>query len=446
MTLKIKVIYTKRQGSVSTAFLAVIVPLFIGITTIVVSLNEYFYELENEQKFLDSALILGLQGLPDKKLAEEKIATYLKKRSNYFENLNVDFSGGVVTAQILGSKKIPLFSYFSETFLLPVNIQAVARSIPQNISLIIDESSYLAPSEDSDELWDSINWSSSQYISNNFEELELNMLAKSPENLTQKCFNPIYSNLKLTALEILNFAQSNALNNLAVAFAPNEGSSIEILNFTGSGYEDYRKNLEFTSNKYCALSAQNENYIYKYRFPKTNSNIEKIIDPISLEYNKYYDSYLLPEEIIWSRSASFSNRVMDINAVFNFLYLSVSKVISPNSNNKIFILAGDLPQTQLYRFPDNKIKSIIRSGIKNLSILSYTTKAELKINYYIFKNDFSNLIDEDNILELQEYFNELQKEFQSKTKIAVRLIDSKKDYNKIVMKALIDEQVGLIAR
>lgn len=430
----------QQRGNTTLVFVSILMPLMAMVGSVALGFSQYLYKNNDNQKDLDNALILAASSLPDKDIATYKINSYLQDKGIDTSTLDITFKGSNIYAESKGEYNLTFFNYLN--FKIPLSFKTISssRSTPQNISILIDNSSYLSPNPFANEPWDQANWPASNYLNDNFEDLNYNLIAKSAEHLTQTCFNENYSRLKLSAIELLSKFKESSDSSIALAVAPGVTNSYREINYYGPQYEDATKELDFDASNLCASIAQTEFSNTKYQFPITNNGIETIVNVGDWNFNENYKQYLIPEEIIWSQQSSLLDESADINSIFNFITISKSGVINADSNNKVVLLMGDVPRDFNARFPEESIKNTLRDQIQNLSLLAFNAKSKLKIYYLIFSN--IDLGEND----LRVYLNETANEFDNHVIFNVMRIDSNSNITKELIKVIEDEQVSVLSK
>lgn len=314
--------YTARENGSMTFFVAfVVLPVMFLLFSLSLDLATYFRETQRAQKILDDAAMYGYRFLPFTSQAESAIRAYLAEDKQLSDKVELNVTPDFISLSVNFPAHISFAKLIGADVQVPVTAITRVRGTPFDTFIAIDSSAYLGPAVLGGTAWgDALEWPAAQFFSV-LNPLKDNLVPVDPRNLTQQCFNPAFSQLKVSAISAYEYLAGFSLNAVGVGFYPSNVTFMDLAReVTPSGSRDgtngeadlplYRS--PFSQSEYCAATAAYETNHLGYRFPTSNSTITGLWSPPqgkpdmitngSYEFNPEYQSYLQTSEVIWSRA------------------------------------------------------------------------------------------------------------------------------------------------
>lgn len=342
---------TARTERGSTLVLAItfIVPLLFLLLSVVIDIEQLFSYRNSIKSTLDRAATVGAQHLPYAQRAKDAIGRILEQNGIAPSKVQVTTSSSMVSLQYKGTMVPTLARYFGADVTVPFGVASFARVNPRDIVILIDRSSYMAPSllayesgtglvkgvSDDSAIWGNrrddpspeTNWPAADF----FTDL-LNPKIKYAGDkvltrlLTQQCFNFSFGPIKHSAIALYDYFSADSANSVSVLTGPNGIAGVPIFKIhdmqpggflkqgKGEGnYPYFRDNLGMAADEYCMAIAENEVSHPGYRvFPRSAAlppltvpagKPAKMIDPITWKLDPTRLPFLSARETIWSLSA-----------------------------------------------------------------------------------------------------------------------------------------------
>jgi hypothetical protein len=281
------------QSGNATLFTAAIIPVALSLTVLAVDVSGYQSLRERAQQEADRIALEAVRALPDQAAAR----LIVERAAGSLDNLRLaeeesDTDGGSISSTsvsvVLEGKREALFDLFlPRQHWFAVREQAEATVVPLDLVLVLADGFTLRPP--AQRAWgDAERWPASNYfnfVSNPLPQglPELGMFEPGVywpswwnewetstfrRWVTQSCFNPHYSALKLAAISIIDYVSAVASNRLAVLFTPGEDSRIGFhtvhpLETTGAtevkvNWSDRMELATYFSDEACLLLAHPE--------------------------------------------------------------------------------------------------------------------------------------------------------------------------------------------
>lgn len=382
------------RGSVALFVAAIVLPLLFFAMSLSLDLGKYYRESQDIQKTIDEAAQNAYQFLPYTTAAQAAAESYMAKIAKFSGSTTISVDPDSVTLQYSGISSLNVASYFGVNVDIPVTAYTKIRGSPVDALVLMDNGAHLAPAVGASATWGNLDEWPAAYFFQFEKQLAPNGVPVDTRIVTQQCFNPGLSALKMATIDAYAYLQRFNLNAVGLAFYPGAGGPVDIARNIGpggirpisgdTGEADFR-NYEtlIASNAYCAAAAEREVYWDYYKFPQVAPGTELdlinkpqfMITPVVWTLNPDYVSVMSAREVIWSRAAHADSNGSTAEAL---RFVRAQLIGAPNMSirgglrNKAIktalLFAGDVPREGSYRFPDSPVPALVQeqlSGIRS---------------------------------------------------------------------------------
>ncbi len=398
-----------QRGSMSIVFVGMFLPLLFFLFTLSLDVATYYTDSAKVQAALDETALYAYRFLPNVAAAEDAANAYAA-RFKGLNGLSVEITDSVVLLRVERRTHLTFARLVGVTdATLPLSVVSRARGAPVDAMIVLDTSSSVAPLFGSSHWGDVSLWPAAQY----FDDLG----GVSARAKTQRCFNPVFSALKRTAIDAYRFLGASSVNSLGLGFYT--GDTASEITFARAvaplprlpsvppevsfvGFAD-----PYVGPSLCAAAAESEYNAIQYRFGESSQafvprgdftnrpNFRVLASSRSLDPD--YAPYLQGEELIWSQAAS-SAAAQNFNAGFRTALLSILAGdralgrggLSGKPSRVLFWLAAQLPTEQGVAFGSSG-DAAVRSGIQNSFVGLQTALGDtgLTVFYVVMRNPYT---------------------------------------------------------
>jgi len=412
--------YHKEKGSVAFFVAAIVLPFLFFLFSLSLDLSTYYTENQKLQKVLDNAALHAYRFLPYQEDAQVAAYSYLSQYGSLADETEIVVTEDSVSLLTQKLSHLTFAKLLGVDVGIPMTAYARSRSTPFDALLLIDRASYLSPDPVNGTAWGDITaWPAASFFQQanpiSHEDSSLN-----PVLLSQQCFNPAFSAIKYSAMQLYEYLIAFQLNSVGVGVYPGNGTYVstarQVLpgrDVEGGGeaaFISYFAN--YSGNEFCAAAAEMENLHIQYQFPDPNTKIEEegaffppapvnMITPGSWQFNQAYQHYLRAREVIWSQSTHESSQGINTAMVFQEVHAklagSVSVVERGGLVNKAvksaILFAGDVPRIGGERYPDPVVQQALAAEIESLKDTVMNYGLNLQVYYLLFEHEGNNTAD-----------------------------------------------------
>ncbi len=367
---------------------------------------------ERAQRVADEAANLGLRYLPF--AAEAKVTAEAFLMQEGFPACSVvDAGTDAVSVRLDCSFESGFAKFFGASLPIPLSAYAEVRMNPIDIFIALDTGSAVAPREGA--LWgDESEWPVADFFSQEYP-VHLDGRPLDARYLTQQCFNPLFSVLKRTAIQLYDYFIRFNLNAVGIGFFPGQIHSLYVarsalppgLRGDGIGEAQSEKFVSVSSaDSLCAAAAEREQHARQYHLPSLNEEIMSPYDfaagrplamtmPPSFEFNPEYLPFALSRELIWTKAAK-SGAPYRTSAVIEEIAAQLladrsrlfekkhSRGGLKNQALKVaLILAADLPAEGEARFPAVESQEAIKQSLARIRDFAERTSTTFLLFYVL---------------------------------------------------------------
>ncbi len=363
-----------------TLFLAwCIAPVLFLLGTLALDLRAYTLESGAQQRILDDAVLEGARALPDSNGAVQVVEQYLS-RFGLGGAVEVRATPRSIAVFREGIIQLSFAGIFGIDAGVPYSLYARARSRPVDAVIAVDLSRGLAPEAGTQ--WGAEGeWGAAQYF---IEMAARYRDSRDARALTARCFNPILSALKLSAIRAFEYLDAFGDSRIGVGLYPGAGYNFQFIRPFGergsAGVEFPRYEGRELRTEDCAGAAIEEHWFGRYRFPINRYDplptpTEPFLSPGG-EFNQAYAPYLTVAEAVWSspvREESPNDLGLgDLSAVLDGVLgallgaplLTHRGALGEKPHRLGLILTGDIPRVGAERFPSPVVLSRIEAVLE----------------------------------------------------------------------------------
>ena len=473
----------RQRGAVFIFIAAVMLPLMFFCFTISLDLLSFYRERIRVQRVLDDAAMLAYKFLPYQREALQAANQYLEQSGYSRQVFRTAVDGDGITIAYFQTLPIPFGAYFREAAGFPVKVYSRVRGTAFDTYIAVDRSRYLAPDGPLSELWgEERDWPAAYFFSHQKQFREYKADGSSSEvnsrYLTQLCFNPPFSALKMAGIRVYEYLAGFKLNAVGLGMFPGGGvDSLDevrplqygLSSVPGGGEADFPSyNWSFRANEYCAAAAENENQAGHYHFPILNPRIEglwrkpagapQMIVPGVWTFNEQYRSYLRTAEVVWSQAAhhSLPQSHLVLQSVLAKVMPSVFTGRGGLVNSALkraVILAADVPWAEGRRFnsESDSVAAALQRELDHLkTIIGENPRLAVKIYYVLMQHDGSSRDLKDRTERLGAFFRgQNPADGLLKDRFAVQLVvasSAQEMLSKTVGELVLDKKSGIISK
>jgi hypothetical protein len=415
---------TREAGWYTIFFTVFVLPLLFILGTLSLDLSEYFMARQRLQQLTDTATVQASRYLPNQEQAREFAENYIKEFSTAVVDTNINVSNDLLSIQAEYGFRFTLSNLAGvKSMDLPVRAFSMATFAPRDLLLFIDVGSNLAPIDNN--LWGDL--PVSNFYQNLYPVIGMDGSVVDPKWLTQKCQNPILTEIKKASINFYSFFSNFESIQLGFGIFPGSFSNLSmsrpaLLSAEKLDGEDIylrREERGFLgwSDTLCAALAEEEQDSSFYQFPVRSSDQNRplrISIPASWNFNSDYESFLTVQEYIWmlvaeeQKQADFSEVLTEARP-----HISGSRFLANRGNlatrvrrSAVFI-SPSLPQVAGQKFPDiaaqnalvaalgNYRQDVMRYGLDlSLYFVLYNPSNSPVINSAASINDYRNFLNQ----------------------------------------------------
>ena len=398
----------KEQGSMMLFIAAILIPILFVFFSLTLDFEQFFGEKESIQHLADQAALYGYRFLPNKANATAATKLYLTQNSSITAISEVTVTADSVTVDVNKTSNLTfanlasLISHSStDPIGIPLSVHAVARGVPIDAFVMMDTSTYLAPSISDSVPWiqngERSLWPSAQFFSStNLWDIRAQMHEPAYVNevVSQSCFNQIFSKVKKATIGAYQKLANFRLNAVGLGFYPSVYNSVDVaravrsLDTVGIGEAGWiasPPSQEYVRNELCFAAADMELSHTAYRFPTAPASLEyqwkspstgapamKVI-PGVWNINPEVQPFLSVPQIIWSQAVRVG---VDVNTPAAILQ-GATQIYAANSwqgrgglTNRaarvLVVLAGDVPRVGGLRYPNSAVETALGGVITQI--------------------------------------------------------------------------------
>lgn len=410
-----------ERGSILLFIGAVVIPILLAFATISIDVSRISYLRSDLQGYLDETALYGVRYLPDQNQTVKSVTDYwMRFDTKYPVAVTIKNDQVILETEI---QYAPIFASFFEAvgqrLSFPIPIISKARTVPQDIAIVLDRGASSAPAllSGEDDAWgDEKEWGSAALFQS---EISLSYLGENiqPRIATQQCFNPAFSKLKTAILYSFKHLDKFSLNKLSVYGAPGlqgELGTIRQLSFPGTidpafgdshvdwdtdhyvRIEESEEGLPVKSI-YCAAVADEEEHFRKYNFPEGFYNPDlHFVNHTSWDITESYP--LSFEHIIWTKT-SIPGRFMDFKQIVSNLTYKLVLTrpedrrgsLALYTNKVALIFSGDVPYIGGIRFDQLSLghREELRGELTHFGEECVAQKSHCTVFYVSLNTDYS---------------------------------------------------------
>ena len=438
--MKTNLLFASQRGSTAFFVSAVVLPLVFFVFTLGLDLNKYFFERDRLQKAIDQAAFYSYRFLPFQKAAATAARSQLASAGL---EAKISTSRDGIRIELNTLSQLVFAKYFAIDAGIPIFVSASARGPVLDVFLALDVSSYMAPDPLGDTAWGyPEDWPAAQYFM--FDRLfyrDGKMI--SPQLISEQCFNPSFSELKKTAIELFEYFSSFSTSAIGLGFYPGAAGAIDIARPLGNPgrvaeevgeavFLDYQG--RYQADLFCIAAAENEQTHSEYNFHNAYA-------PGS-GYQPTAATDLTAREIIWGKSVMnlrYADTVSALREISNSLISggdSKTRGSLVNSPQKLgILLSGDLPRVGGSRFPDASVKIALAEEFQKLRLVAQKLKSQISIYFVVIPTP-----------EIEAYFTEIIEFFKAESTddiLKIKLLSG--DSASITGAIMLDKQTVVIS-
>ena len=427
-----------ETGSAMMFMVAFVLPLCVFSAAISLDLMKYSLDRKAAQTAVDEAAMAAYRHLPyvsDASLAARSYVT-AHYRNLDIEKLSINGSGQSIEVLYSGATSLffgRLFNLLSHGPSVPsvsFAVSAEARATPFDSLILMDASAALAPGIGESPWPDVDPLTGNQRLPARFFANTYVPWSIGAGIATQQCFNPSFSPLKRTVLDVYTYLSNFSLDQIGVGVFPGYGEPISLYREVQSGFKPGSGEANFVdysgvvnADVLCGAAAERETLDATYQFPPSSRSLKayaptgvptQLVLPATYnseagrygrdwQYNQQYNSYLSVNKALWS-SAVREGPQPDFSELISWgtSYVLGAPVLAARSNQKgkvgryLVIFSGDLPWINARRWSGSDVTQssalISRLQSLNSSLESQLSgyDASVKVLYVLFDHQGSN--------------------------------------------------------
>jgi len=330
-------------------------PLLFLLGVLAFDLQSVFSQRRIAQDLADGAVLVAVQNLPFRSLADRRVREYFAQHSVPPSAVELSIDGSGAALKYLSEAKLSLARFFFRQSAIRIPVSSRAVVAPRDVAIFVDLSSYLAPKvfaapgefADDESAWGQPEiqsaggtisfWPAAMFFKSGLPESPFFPDPEQPQSpaippariMTQQCFNPALSGIKEAAIRLYDYFSASPLNSVAVLAGPSAASdapSVSVVRsfvhtaaldtFSGEGVFQYFRS-RYARDEYCLAAAESEPEAAHpgYQTPPQSSDLiywAAVERPPWLIQQQGDHNYFLPQEhlahlsireIIWSFAA-----------------------------------------------------------------------------------------------------------------------------------------------
>ncbi len=471
----------ERCGSFTVLMAALVLPLMFFLFSLSLDLSMYHSESQKAQKAADDAALFAYRFLPFAIEAENAARAYLERFEGFSQKAQVTADNHSLSISVKSSVSLHFANLFGVDLQIPLEAFSSVWSSPIDSLLLLDSSSYSSPRPLVAGAWgDQAGWPAAYF----FSALKLFYFAGTQVDsrvISQQCFNPLLSALKLAAIKTYDYLAASKLNALGVGFYPGNIGPLDLSRevqiagerSSGAGEADFISinSSDFAADEYCAAAAELEVDHLAYKLPSHSSAIsanfsplpglEPMIDQAAWTFNPQYQPYLQARQVIWSRAAQ-QNETANFPAVldrarsllFGASIQSNRRALRDKPRKSLFIFSADVPYSNGDRFSgfSGPVKLALDNSFAALRAdLASLGQQSFSIYYLIMRHENEQANLDYLIPELSSYFatQELDQNGNKLAYLSLKVIQAANAEdlsNLVVSSLLLDKRSAVVAR
>lgn len=406
-----------EQGSTLFFVAAVLLPLIFFLFSLSIDVAKYYQEQRRVQKILDDTAMYAHRFLPYTEAAAAAAEAFLEQYPAYSEQVSVSAESDQIVLHHEGESRLMFARYFGINKGIPLAVYSRTQGTPFDTVIMIDTSAYLAPEVLSEAAWgDEALWPEASFFVNDFPTQYKNINGLlTPLNLrvlTQQCFNPAFSAIKLASIRTYQYLASFKLNSVGVSYFPGITEQPGVLrpvspppvanaplDITFPVYGG-----QYMRSDYCAAAAERELQHSAYRFPELATNMSGLWQPPagaplsmvkqdSWRYDEVYNPFLTLHQAIWSLSAKDNlQHRQEVVALLSNMKVQLVGALSNEERKGLvnrpmktgIIFAGDVPWHNDERFPSGDSIDTLEQEFEALRVAAQEHELRFNLVYVLF--------------------------------------------------------------
>ena len=406
-------IVKNQSGSTSLFVVACVLPLLFLAFSLSLDVSHYLKTLRNVNQTLDEAALNAYRYMPDQTAAMAAARAYLNAHGNYADKVQISADDAGILLQFNGQSKIIFAELLGFKEGIPLQVVSRVRGTPYDVMVVMDAGSYLAPPAGSPAWRNNLNssdpspWYEARYFEDKHGDFD-----EDPLLLTQKCFNPAFNPIKVTALSAVKFFSQSKMNAVGAAIYPASELQASYLITPVVQQGRFQAHWSPFSNFqiYCVAMAESEEVGSRYAFPTdAGSTFQKrVYQGDTLQYNEDYAPSV--SDLIWSYPVQ--SKVGDFAEAINVIYkqLLASDLIHERggltgyAQKTAIVIAGDLPWSDGKRYPQvsktlSNNLAVMKRSVLNLGL-------DFKLYYLLWGHQGISVTDSE-VSSLSHYFESI---------------------------------------
>ncbi|MEZ4753887.1 MAG: hypothetical protein R3A13_06195 [Bdellovibrionota bacterium] len=432
--------FSKEKGSISLYIAAVVLPILFFLFSLSIDVGAYVTETQAVQKIADETSLYASRHLPAVVDAENALNSYLENLDialvsngeaipeGFTRAAVVDITSDRVQVKLSANVPMPFSSILlgilagENQSSITTSARAVSKATPLDVMIAMDLSHYLSPNVLTGTAWNSDSqWPAAQFFK--AADIRYNGTTLDARVLTQQCFNSAISQIKNAVIRSYELLSSFKNNAVGLSFFPGTGRtvfvsrrvssfnpSLEIGNTGEAAFQMANQEIiaagPYSSDEWCAASAEQEALHADYQFPSGNTNLRNvnrdsapnsIISPVNNKFDPEYARYLEAREVVWSKAVQPNvpgNFVEVIRSLRTKLIgaeaFNLRANLAAYANKSAIVFIGDLPFGFAgVQYPNAQVISDIQSEIELLKEDVFTYGFNLQL-YLIGMNHLGN--------------------------------------------------------
>ena len=383
-----------QRGSITFLTVAALLPLIFVLFSLSLDLERYYTESNRLQKALDETALYAERFLPRVELARQAAQSYLARFKIAPTAAITQVGAHSISISVNAAHHLTFPGALGVDISLPLRVTSQAWSKPFDMLIALDSSSYLAPAAQvGGRAWgEESEWPSADFFRNFLPRYQAGVQI-DPRLITQQCFNPVFSPLKLAAIRSYDYLAASALNSVGVLLFPAATGNIWELRRVGRtgdrGAQQGEADFDSLSHSaqaqdsWCAASFEQEFSTPGYNLPARAPGIpaawepgpesgrpSSMVVPGTSEYDTAYQPWLQTREALWSRAVQ-ADRSADIAALLSAIEGELlgaasrgeRKSMAERGTKGALILMGDLPRQGGVRFPASSVQTTMSEAL-----------------------------------------------------------------------------------
>lgn len=470
----------ERRGSFTILIAALVLPLMFFLFSLSVDLSMYHSESQKAQKAADDAALYAYRFLPFAAQAASAAESYLQRYEQLSKGAQVVTDNQSVSIKVRSEVALHFASLFGVDLQIPVEAYASVWSSPLDALVLLDSSAHSAPAPLLSGAWGTSSEWPAAYFFSNIKRFYEGGVALDDRAVTQQCFNPVLSNLKLAAIRTYDYLSAGHLNGVGVGFYPGNLTALDLAREVLPGGERSAQLGEadfvqvnasdYAADQYCAAAALLEPAHQEYLMPVAPAAIgggfspdpgtEQMLDPGNWSFNPAFQPFLQTRQVIWSRAAQNSesgNFPGVLQQARSLLFGSAVRTeraaLSGKTRKALFVYSSDLPFYNGERFPGlyNSVQHELTSAFSKVRADIESFKQKLSIYYVVLRHENEPAGMDQAIQGLAEFFasQELDQFGNKLVDFDVRLFqasDASELSSSVISNLLLDKRSGVVRR